>query len=99
MHLVVDKENCDIVKCKQECVQVCPQNKKDLDTIKLFENKAVIDNSTCIGCLRCVTACPLEAIIVKDKKKKKKSNTRIKEHKTRKNEKVQATKDLEERKP
>lgn len=58
---VVDKEKCKPEKCAFLCGRVCPKNRAGEKCIVL-EEKAVIDESICIGCRICVKKCPFEAI-------------------------------------
>jgi len=63
---VVDREKCDPLKCKEECIRSCPQVLIGLDTITLnSDNKAEIDPATCGYCEICVRECPLDAIEIK----------------------------------
>ena len=75
--------------CKHECVDICPQNKKGKETIKIINNLAAVDHATCIDCLRCVYACPFEALIAVSKSKKDISHKKLKEKKTGKESKKQ----------
>ena len=58
---VVDKEKCKPEKCSFLCGKVCPKNRAGEKCIEL-EEKAVIDESACIGCGICIKKCPFEAI-------------------------------------
>ena len=64
MSLLVLEKICSPKNCDHECIDVCPQNKKDKTTIRIEKNKAVINPHNCISCLQCVYVCPLEAIEV-----------------------------------
>ena len=57
--------------CNHECVEVCPQNKKDKLALKVEHAIAEIVKKNCINCLQCVYACPLDAIEVEISKHKK----------------------------
>ena len=71
MSLIVLEKSCKSIKCKQECVSVCPQNKKEKIAIKIENKYAKVIANNCISCLQCVYACPVEAIEVKISEKKK----------------------------
>ena len=58
---VIDKEKCKPEKCSFLCGKVCPKNRAGEKCIEL-EEKAVIDESICIGCGICIKKCPFEAI-------------------------------------
>ncbi|MFW9899606.1 MAG: DUF362 domain-containing protein [Candidatus Thorarchaeota archaeon] len=51
-------KRCNISKCNQECIKVCP-----VDAIKMEGESAVINTSTCIGCTGCQEACPVRKAI------------------------------------
>ncbi|MFX0188339.1 MAG: DUF362 domain-containing protein [Candidatus Hodarchaeota archaeon] len=51
-------KRCNISKCNQECIKVCP-----VDAIKMEGEYAVINSSTCIGCTGCQEACPVRKAI------------------------------------
>lgn len=61
-------QDCNINKCNQECVSICPQNKRGKEAIRINKNRSIaeINNNNCIECYRCVSVCPLQAIKVKD---------------------------------
>ncbi|MHA1258077.1 MAG: 4Fe-4S dicluster domain-containing protein [Candidatus Heimdallarchaeaceae archaeon] len=71
MNISVRKEKCMPSTCNQECVSVCPQNKKGKVAIKIKNKKAEILRNNCINCLQCLYACPLDAIVTKTSKGKK----------------------------
>ncbi|MFC1587810.1 indolepyruvate ferredoxin oxidoreductase subunit alpha [Planctomycetota bacterium] len=54
MPTTVDVSKCD--GC-ESCVEACPT-----DSIKVVDEKAVIDNEECIDCGACIEECPNEAI-------------------------------------
>ncbi len=58
---VIDKEKCKPDKCGFVCGKVCPKNRAGEKCIEL-EEKAVIDESICIGCGICIKKCPFDAI-------------------------------------
>ncbi|NVM20042.1 MAG: DUF362 domain-containing protein [Candidatus Lokiarchaeota archaeon] len=57
-NLMVNSKACNISKCAQECIEVCPIN-----AIKIENDSAVLDVSTCIGCLGCLERCPVLGIM------------------------------------
>lgn len=59
---IIHKEKCRPEFCSQECKKYCPVEKKEQDTCILIENKASINEDTCIGCSICQRRCPFEAI-------------------------------------
>lgn len=73
MSVIVSENLCEISKCDKECIAVCPQNMKGITAIELKNNKAKIIQKNCIHCLKCVDACPLDAITVKEERKKRKT--------------------------
>lgn len=54
----VNPKRCDLSKCNQECIDACIVN-----AIKIENDKAVIDESLCYGCARCVRKCPVKRAI------------------------------------
>ena len=69
VQILVDK--CNTASCEQECIVVCPQNKKGKIAIEISKNKANIIRKTCINCLQCVYACPIDSIVATIGKKEK----------------------------
>ena len=67
MKLNVTPDLCKSDKCNLECIEICPQNKKGIETIILKTGKAKIVEKNCIKCNKCVTICPFEAIVILDK--------------------------------
>lgn len=65
MEIITLSDKCKPTQCKQECIDICPQNKRGKIAIKIEKNTAVIIKSNCIDCLQCVYACPFDAIEVK----------------------------------
>ena len=59
---IIHKEKCKPKLCNQECKKYCPIEKKELDTCITIEERAIIDEKTCIGCAICQKRCPFEAI-------------------------------------
>lgn len=59
---IIHKEKCRPEFCSKECKRYCPIEKKEQDTCILIENKASINEDTCIGCSICQRRCPFEAI-------------------------------------
>jgi len=59
---IIHKEKCKPELCNQECKKYCPIEKKELDTCITIEDRAKIDEKTCIGCAICQKRCPFEAI-------------------------------------
>lgn len=59
---VINKEKCRPTMCSHECQKYCPVEKKETNSCITIENKAKIDENTCIGCSICVKRCPLDAI-------------------------------------
>ena len=59
---VINKKKCKPTLCALECKKSCPVEKKEADSCIVIENKALIDESTCIGCKICVKRCPFGAI-------------------------------------
>lgn len=49
----INSRKCDISTCNQECIEAC-----SIKAIKIEGNSAVIDESTCFGCLKCMLKCP-----------------------------------------
>lgn len=60
---VIDKEKCKPAICNHDCLKSCPVNKKGDECITI-ENKAKIDESTCVGCGICPKRCPFHAISI-----------------------------------
>ncbi|UJG44270.1 MAG: reductive dehalogenase [Candidatus Heimdallarchaeum endolithica] len=79
VNVLTDK--CEISKCNTECIEVCPQNKKDITAIKIEQNKARIIHKNCIECLLCIQYCPLKAIEIQKTKEKEVKNKRRKKNK------------------
>ncbi|MHA1447531.1 MAG: reductive dehalogenase [Candidatus Heimdallarchaeaceae archaeon] len=90
MSLQVLKKNCFSTECQQECVEVCPQNKKGKIAIKIEKELAVINKTNCISCLQCVYACPFDAIeaILKNKQTLTKQSLQVKEKRNKKDKKL-----------
>jgi len=59
---IVHKEKCKPTLCAHECKKFCPVEKQEADSCVVIENKAKIDENTCIGCGICVKRCPFDAI-------------------------------------
>ena len=55
---IVNTKKCDLSLCKQECIDACPVN-----AIKIEEEKAIINESICYGCFRCLLECPIKRAI------------------------------------
>ncbi|NVM53768.1 MAG: DUF362 domain-containing protein [Candidatus Helarchaeota archaeon] len=51
----INPKRCNISKCNQECIKVCPTN-----AIKIDGDSAVIDVSNCFGCFLCTRKCPVK---------------------------------------
>lgn len=58
---IIHKEKCQPEKCGNLCMKLCPVNRKGERCIEI-EGKAMIDESSCIGCGICQNRCPFEAI-------------------------------------
>lgn len=58
---IVKKEKCKPTLCSHECIKSCPINRKGEECVTI-EEKAKIDEKTCIGCGICIKRCPFEAI-------------------------------------
>lgn len=58
---IIHKEKCKPTHCGHECQKSCPVNKKDIECVSI-NDKASIDESTCVGCTICQKRCPLGAI-------------------------------------
>lgn len=56
--LKIKPKFCNIAKCNQECISLCPVN-----AINLEGESAVIDESTCFGCFLCSKKCPIPRAI------------------------------------
>ncbi|MHA2391021.1 MAG: DUF362 domain-containing protein [Promethearchaeota archaeon] len=54
----VNSKKCDLSLCAQECIKACP-----VDAITIKDEKAIIDDSVCYGCLRCTFKCPVKRAI------------------------------------
>jgi len=63
---VIDYDRCDPVKCGgYYCERVCPVNRTDKKCIYHEGNeKPLISEELCIGCMICVKACPFGAISI-----------------------------------
>jgi ATP-binding cassette, sub-family E, member 1 len=59
---IIHKGKCKPEVCNKECKKYCPIEKKEADTCIIVEEKARIDEHTCIGCAICQKRCPFEAI-------------------------------------
>jgi ATP-binding cassette subfamily E protein 1 len=59
---IINRKKCKPTLCALECKKFCPVEKKELDSCIVVENKAKIDENTCIGCKICVKRCPFGAI-------------------------------------
>ncbi|NVM19977.1 MAG: DUF362 domain-containing protein [Candidatus Lokiarchaeota archaeon] len=57
-NLIVNSQICNISKCNQECIEVCPVN-----ATRIENESVVLNTSTCIGCLGCVYRCPVLGIL------------------------------------
>jgi ATP-binding cassette subfamily E protein 1 len=62
--VVVDQDKCQPKKCSHECFKYCPIVKSGEPDIIQIAEKAVIDESMCIGCGICTRVCPFHAISV-----------------------------------
>jgi len=58
---IIHKEKCLPEKCNNLCKNLCPVNRKGEECIKI-DNKASINEETCIGCSICSNRCPFKAI-------------------------------------
>ncbi len=60
--------DCNINMCSQECVNICPQNKREKEAIRINKDTqlAEINKKHCIECYRCISVCPLQVITVND---------------------------------
>ncbi|MHA1198559.1 MAG: 4Fe-4S binding protein, partial [Candidatus Heimdallarchaeaceae archaeon] len=90
MSIKIQKKLCVPTQCKHECVEVCPQNKKGKEAIKIGKTIAEVNHTNCISCLQCVYACPFDAIeaVVKDKQNITKTTLHVKEKKGKKAKKL-----------
>ncbi len=59
---IVNKEKCHPDECAQLCAKKCPVNKMGEECIKYINNKAQIDETTCVGCGICPKICPFGAL-------------------------------------
>ena len=61
--IMVIEDLCDLDKCTNECISICPVNKRNQDSPAIkIENKAWIDQVNCVNCGKCIKACPINAI-------------------------------------
>lgn len=59
---IVHKQRCHPDECAQLCAKKCPVNKSGTECIKYINNKAQIDETTCVGCGICPKICPFHAL-------------------------------------
>ncbi len=59
---IVHKQRCHPDECAQLCAKKCPVNKSGTECIKYVNNKAQIDETTCVGCGICPKICPFHAL-------------------------------------
>ncbi|MGE0793318.1 MAG: ribosome biogenesis/translation initiation ATPase RLI [Candidatus Woesearchaeota archaeon] len=59
---IVNKQRCHPDECAQLCAKKCPVNKSGIECIKYINNKAYIDETTCVGCGICPKICPFHAL-------------------------------------
>ncbi|KKL93399.1 hypothetical protein LCGC14_1875080 [marine sediment metagenome] len=57
-NLVVNSEKCNPSSCNQECIDSCP-----IGAIKIEEETAHINDSSCFGCSKCSQKCPIKGAI------------------------------------
>ena len=76
MSLHVLEITCSPDKCQHECVEVCPQNKKNKIAIKIKKSIAEVIDSHCISCFQCTSVCPKENTLTIGKKPTSKENNK-----------------------
>jgi len=54
----VSPNRCDLSKCNQDCIAAC-----NVNAITIENEKAVIDESICYACARCLRKCPVKGAI------------------------------------
>ena len=54
----VNPDVCNSSKCEQECIKACM-----VEAVSMNGKSAVIDESICYGCSRCLQKCPIEKAI------------------------------------
>ena len=90
MSIQVLNKNCIPSDCQNECISVCPQNKKGKIAIRIENENAMIVENKCINCFQCVYSCPFGAIeiVLKDKQKLTKEFLETEEKKVKKEKQV-----------
>ncbi len=59
---IIHKGKCKPEVCGHECKKYCPLEKQEQDSCIIINEKASIDEKTCVGCGICQKRCPLGAI-------------------------------------
>ncbi|MFW9956769.1 MAG: reductive dehalogenase [Candidatus Odinarchaeota archaeon] len=69
--MLVQKDVCNPTACNLECLSACIRIYGQNTPLQILKHSTppTINEDRCTGCLACIRACPLDAIIVNDKQK------------------------------